>query len=119
DYPSSLRRGRDEMRRAAFLVSLLVAFWIGIASARAALDRIEILERQTLADGAAFGSAGPYEKIRGRAWFALDPASPANAAIVDLALAPRDGAGHVVFASDFLMLRPLDPARGNGALLYE
>lgn len=107
------------MRR--LLLSLLIliaqAAWSGFAEA--AVDRIEILDRQPVAGGAAFGTVGAYEKIRGRAWFALDPKAPANAAINDLALAPRDEHGRVVFSSDFVMLRPVDAARGNGALLYE
>src|SRR5262249_55856612 len=66
-----------------------------------------------------FGSTGPYQKLRGRAWFALDPNGPANAAIADLKLAPRDGRGLVTFTADFLMLRPANPILGNGTLLYE
>jgi hypothetical protein len=59
------------------------------------------------------------ERIRGRASFAVDPEAPANAAIADLALAPRDAQGLVHFRADFLMLRPADAARGSGALIYE
>ena len=41
--------------------------------AAARVERIEILSRQPFAAGAEFGRAGAYEKLRGRAWFALDP----------------------------------------------
>lgn len=76
--------------------------------ALAAVERIQIDEHIPFAGGMRFGDAGVYEKIRGTAWFALDPNAAANAAIVDLKLAPRDSRGLVVFKSQFLMLRPKD-----------
>jgi hypothetical protein len=88
-------------------------------TADAAVEGIEILAREPVAGGAAFGAAGIYEKIRGRASFAVDPATPTNAAIADLALAPRDAQGLVHFSADFLMLRPAEAARSNGTLIYE
>ena len=39
--------------------------------------------------------------------------------IADLALAPRNDRGLVEFSAEFLVLRPTEPARGNGTLLYE
>ena len=89
------------------------------APAAARVERIEILSREPFASGAAFGSAGAYEKLRGRAFFALDPEAAANAAIADLKRAPRRADARAVFTADFLMLRPSEPARGNGTLLYE
>ena len=47
------------------------------------------------------------------------PPTPPTRRIVDLELAPRDARGLVTFAGDFLLLRPLDLARGNHRLLYE
>jgi Alpha/beta hydrolase domain len=99
-----------------FLV-LALSVWSQITVA--AVDRIEILDRQPVAGGAEFGEAGSYEKLRGRAWFALDPSAPANAAIADLTLAPRGAQGRVRFVADFLMVRPVEATRGNGTLLYE
>ncbi len=75
--------------------------------AAAAVQRVEILERVPFADGMQFGDAGAYEKIRGIAHFALDPAISANAKIVDLKHAPRDAKGLVMFASEFILLRPV------------
>jgi hypothetical protein len=103
------------LRRLAAVLLLLAA----PLAARAEVERLEILERTPFAAGHAFGAAGSYEKIRARAHIALDPNAPANAAIVDLKLAPRDGRGRVVFASDVLLLRPADPARRNGSLVYD
>lgn len=70
------------------------------------------------ADGAAFGAAGPYELERGRTVLRLDPAAPANARITDLDLAPRDADGLVRVTADVVVLRPADPARRAGTLLY-
>jgi hypothetical protein len=100
-----------------FLVLLVLFVWS--QSAAAAVDHIEILTREPVAGGAEFDTAGRYEKLRGRAWFALDPSAPANAAIADLPLAPRGEQGLVRFIADFLMVRPVEAARGNGTLLYE
>jgi len=103
------------MRRTGLVVASLLA----ATPALAAVERIEVVSRTPLAGGAAFGSVGAYEKIRGRAWIALDPKLPANARIVDLDRAPRDAKGRVLFATDFLLLRPVDPAKRNGALFYD
>jgi len=85
--------------------------------ARAAVEKVEVLERAPFAGGERFGEVGAYEKIRGVAHFALDPNAAANARIVDLKRAPRDGRGRVVFTSEFLMLRPVKARRST--LLYD
>lgn len=83
-----------------------------------AVTRLEIRARTPYEDGMSFGEVGPYERIDGLIHFAVDPGAPANAAIVDLDKAPRDADGLVHFAADFCLLQPVDPARGNGNLLY-
>ena len=91
---------------------------LGIAvPARAAVTKIDILERAPFAGGMSFGDAGPYEKFRGIAHFALDPNAPANAAIVDLKRAPRDAQGFVTFSSEFVMLRPAGAK--SSTLIYD
>ncbi len=57
----------------------------------------------------------PYEWVVGVASFAVDPADPANASIVDLPLAPREEDGKVRFESDVRLLRPT--GAGNGRAL--
>src|SRR5262249_12224819 len=44
---------------------------------------------------------------------------PVNARVCDLDRAPRDATGRVAFAGDFYLLRPVEPARGNGSLLLD
>src|SRR3546814_520612 len=84
-------------------------------------NRIElrIAERTPFADGMAFGDAGPYERLWGRAHTAVDPDAPAQAGIVDIGKAPRNADGLVTFASDLLILKPLDPARGNRRVFFD
>lgn len=89
------------------------------APAAADVDRIEILERAPIANGKIFSKVGLYERIRGRLTFTIDPNAAENAGIVDLKLAPRGTDGKVTFAADFVLMKPVDPTRANGRLLYE
>jgi hypothetical protein len=76
------------------------------AGAQAAVERVEVTERVPFAPGVTFGEYGAYEKIRGVAYYALDPKAAANASIVDLKRAQRDKKGRVLFSSEFVLLRP-------------
>jgi hypothetical protein len=42
-----------------------------------------------------------------------------NQIITDIGKAPLNAAGRVEFSSDFYLIKPKDPARGNGTVLYE
>ena len=103
----------------AWATRLCVLVLLGLTGmpAMAAVQSVEVLERVPFADGMRFGDAGAYEKIRGIAHFALDPAISANAPIVDLKFAPRDGDGLVRFASEFIMLRPVKSRAAS--LIYD
>lgn len=102
---------------------MLKRAWILLACAPglalAGLLRIEVSERSDVLDGRSFGPTGPYERIIGKAYFAVDPSLPANKIITDVDKAPRNDKGLVEFSSDIYVLKPRDPARGNGAVLYE
>src|SRR5439155_17192823 len=89
------------------------------APALAEVVRLDVQSRGDVAAGQAYGAAGPYEKLAGRVYFAIDPALPANAIITDIANAPRNAAGKVEFSADFFLIKPKQIARGNGAVLYE
>jgi hypothetical protein len=106
----------DRLRAALLLAGLAVA---SAPPGEAAVERIEVIERELFAGGAAFGAVGRYERIVGRLYYAVDPDDPANAAIVDLDGAPRDDRGLVTFAGDFILLRPEELDRGNHRLVYE
>jgi hypothetical protein len=83
-------------------------------------NRIElrITESGAFAGGHAFGEVGAYERLAGRAHFAVDPQAPAQADIVDLDKAPRNVDGLVEFAADVCILKPRDMARGNRRLFF-
>ena len=80
---------------------------------------IEISSRQPFAGGESFGEVGPYEQLDGVVHFSVDPDNPVNETITDLQLAPRDERGLVHFSSDFRMLQPVDPGRGNRRILLD
>ena len=83
------------------------------------VTKLEIKSRQPFAGGESFGEVGPYEQLEGVVHFAVEPANPANETITDLDLAPRDEEGLVNFSSDFRMLQPVDPGRGNRRILLD
>ncbi|MGO8919883.1 MAG: hypothetical protein ACLQJR_28620 [Stellaceae bacterium] len=83
------------------------------------LAGIDVAAIEEVAEGAAFGGAGAYRRIIGTASGELDPDRPENRGIANLAKAPRNAAGHVEYRCDLFILRPADPAKGNGRLLYE
>jgi hypothetical protein len=66
-------------------------------------NRVElsIAERFSFADGHEFGPAGSYERLVGRAHFALDPHVPAHHGITDIDKAPTDSDGLVRYTGDF------------------
>lgn len=104
--------------------AIMRQIWIAVALAmalaqpvKAAVVSVDIVERTPFAGGTAFGSVGPYEKIRGVAHIALDPDATANARIVDLKLAPRDAQGRVTFDSPFILLRPVQAPAAT--LIYD
>jgi hypothetical protein len=106
------------MRSRFCWLSLCLGLLAG-APVRAELVALEITKREPFADGKAFGDVGPYEQITGIARFAIDPKDPRNRVVVDLDLAPRNKDGKVEFAADVVILTPKDPAKGNGAILYD
>ena len=75
--------------------------------------------REPFAGGHQFGVAGAYEIVAGAAHGEVLPEDPRNACIVNLARAPRNRRGAVEYRCDVHMLRPADPAKGNGRILYE
>jgi hypothetical protein len=100
------------------LITLAFLFLLA-PHANARVVKLRVERREAVLNGKPFGAVGPYEKLVGKVEFALDPAAPANAAIVDLSLAPRNARGEVEFTADFYLLKPVDASRGNGRMLYE
>jgi hypothetical protein len=89
------------------------------AAAHGAVYAIHLKERTDVAGGTAFATAGPYERITATVHFRIDPKREQNRGIVDLSLAPVNSDGMVEFSADLLVLRPRDPAKGNGTALVD
>lgn len=87
--------------------------------AHAAVRKIYVEERTDVLNGRAFGAAGAYERIVAKAHFAVDPNLAVNRRIRDIALAPKNSEGLVEFTADLYVLKPRQPDKGNGTLLYE
>jgi hypothetical protein len=99
------------------LVGTLLAVAAGPAGAE--VTRVEVQRREDILGGKAFGAAGPYEKVIGKVYFAVDPNNPHNKIIVDLDKAPRNAQGKVEFSSDLYIIKPKDSARGNGVVFFD
>jgi hypothetical protein len=84
-------------------------------------NRIELSlpERFPFADAHEFGAVGAYERLVGRAHFAVDPGAPAQHGITDIDKAATDADGLVRFTGDFSILKPLDPDRGNRRIFFD
>jgi hypothetical protein len=89
------------------------------ALASAGVVRVETTDQSEVLASASFGSAGPYVRITGKVHFAVDPKLPVNRVISDIDYAPRSANGLVEFSADLYLLRPKDPARSNGTVLFE
>ena len=133
----------QQMSRRLIVIFVTICVTLFGRAALARVSRIEIIERKPFAGGKHFGDVGPYEFIRGRLHYAVQPDHPRNRAIVDLQLAkqgrlradlssivdgrmaevlgkdPRNEKGEVQFAGDFILLKPVDLSRGNHRLLYD
>ncbi len=83
------------------------------------VERIEITHQAPYADGQAFGDAGPFELIRARLRYAVNPLLEDHQRITDLEYAPRGTDGCVRFSGDLVLMRPQDPSAGNGALVID
>ena len=86
---------------------------------RAEVTRVEILSREDVLGGKAFGTVGAYEKLHGKVYFAVDPGNEHNQIIADLDKAPKNSEGMVEFSSDLFILKPKDPSKGNGVAFFD
>src|SRR5215470_7448744 len=104
-------------RSAAALLALLS--FIVVQPAGATVSRLTVESRQDVLGGRAFGAAGSYEKLTGTMELTLDPANPANAAIVDLSRAKKDATGRILASANFMVLRPKAMPRERAVALLE
>ena len=83
----------------------------------AEVTRIQITSRTLFADD-VLEKIGPYERLRGRVVYALDPDIQANQRIVDLRLATPNQNGRVEFYADLEILVPVDRSQAQPTVLY-
>ncbi len=81
------------------------------AAAHAETVRVEVTSHKDIPQ---YG----YEEITGKAYFSIDPKDPHNAAIADVARAPRSANGRVEFSADILAVWP-KMGDGNGVALVD
>jgi hypothetical protein len=101
------------------LKTLVLGCGLLASVAAGAVHRLYFVERSDVLGGKSLGPAGPYERIIAKAYFRIDPKLEANRIISDIDLAPRGADGMVEFSADVYVLKPTDPAKGNGTLLFE
>jgi hypothetical protein len=100
----------------SFLLVLLATLAPSWSEAR--VVRFVVEQKRPLADGMSFGTAGAYERLDGTTYFEVDPKDPLNAVMANLDKAPRNVRGMVEFSSPFVILKPVDLAKGNHKIFY-
>lgn len=80
---------------------------------------VEVTSRQPWVDGQAFGKIGAYEVLRGTVHYAINPRSTSASNVTDIRHAPVNAQGLVEYSGPFLIIRPVDAARGNHTTLIE
>lgn len=80
---------------------------------------LQINERTDFASKASFGQTGPYEALKGRAHFAIDPNATPQKSITDLEFASSSQNSRVRFAADIFILKPIDLCQANSRLFFD
>jgi hypothetical protein len=100
-------------------IATAVAVYLLAFPTVAEVVRIDVDTRSAVADGKSYGLAGPYERVAGRIYYAVDPKNPANRVIRDIDFAPTNDAGLIEFSSDFYLLKPVDAQAGNKTVFVD
>ncbi len=104
----------------SLMVCLAIAGVIILATTgEARVTRIVVEQTQSPAyEGRSFGAVGQYEILVGKAYGEIDPKDSHNTIITDLQFAPRNARGMVEYVATFTLVKPVNLAKANGALLY-
>ena len=105
------------MRR--IIAGAIAAVCLSPAALRAEIIRFDIVERAPAFAGRSFGDVGPYERITARATIALNPVRRSQHRHHRSRAGAAQSDGKVEATADVVILRPADPARGNGTLLLD
>ncbi len=112
-----LRAMRISSDRLPLLAALLMTLFT--TAARAEMTRIEVTSREDVLNGKPFSTVGPYERIVGKVFFAVDPKNPRNQIVPNIDKASRNARGMVEFSADIYILVPKDQTHGNGVAFFE
>src|SRR3984893_15570936 len=116
----SMNRNIRSMFGILFVMSMVTSLLLlAPAGTRAEVTTVKITSRQDVLNGKAFGTVGAYEMLAGKVYFAVDPNNPHDKIIADIDKAPKNSEGKVEFSADLFILRPKDPAHGNGVALFD
>src|SRR6266550_270981 len=88
--------------------------------AQAKVTRIVIEKKTSPAfNGTAFGAAGQYETLVGKAYGELDPKDPHNTIITDIGLAPKNARGMVEYTATFQIVKPVDMTKASRLMWHD
>jgi len=118
-FARSSEFSKRRLLRIGIASALAAGALAGVSLADARTTQIQILTQGIAFGGYSFPGVGQYEFITGVASGEVDPTDPKNAVITDIALAPRNAAGHVTYQHNFYILKPVDLSKGNHKMMYE
>src|SRR5437870_7249927 len=72
------------------LITIAIAVACSSIPAEAHVTKLDITQRVPFAGGQEFGTVGAYERLKGIAYFEVDPRDPLNAVITDIDKAPQN-----------------------------
>ncbi|KRE96769.1 hypothetical protein ASG87_15715 [Frateuria sp. Soil773] len=98
---------------------LPLACLLASSLSHAEVTSVEVTSRQPWVGGQSFGQVGAYEVLRGTVHYAIDPRRASARDVADIRFAPRDARGLVEYSGPFVIIRPVDAARGNHTTLIE
>src|SRR5581483_6202885 len=105
--------------RSLTFVPALAALLMVANVAQARVTHITISKTMPAFQGQTFGKTGAYEIVKGIATGEIDPSDRRNAVITDIQFAPRNANGKVAYRTTFSILKPVDPTKANGILVYD
>lgn len=111
------RNHRQFLFYATALSPLVLGSIFASNNAEARVTRLLVEERVVIEDS-NYKGVGSYERLKGRAHFAVDPKDKRNKVIYNLDKAPKNKDNLVEFSSPFVIVKPLDFKRGNRKIFY-
>lgn len=117
---SGIRSNRRLAIGAAVVLAASAGVLAAASEAEARVTKIVVDAKASPAfNGEAFGAAGTYETLAGRAFGELDPADPHNAIIQDIRNAPRNARGMVEYMATFQIVKPVDMSRSSRLMWHD